>query len=117
MSGNGGNLATSAADVLRVDFWSVFSVRERIADDGKLEPCLLVAITVISYIVNGVRLSIFTSNSVPGTYEINDNRPWFFVFNCRPLIQTAEFTTATKPTIFDLATPHPPFPCPTLSAT
>lgn len=50
MSGNGGNFETST-DVLRDVFWSVFNVRERIAAEGKLEPCLLVATTVISYIV------------------------------------------------------------------
>lgn len=67
MSGNGGSFEESVL-VLRDVFSSVFNVRERIAAEGKLEPCLLVATTVTSYIVKGVRLSIFTSFSVAGTW-------------------------------------------------
>lgn len=66
ISGNGGNFELSVF-VLRDVFWSLFNVRERIAVEGKLEPCLLTATTVISYIVNGISLSILTSYSDPGT--------------------------------------------------
>jgi len=68
MSGNGGNVELSVF-VLRDVFWSLFNVRERIAVEGKLEPCLLTATTVISYIVNGMSLSILTSYSDPGTWS------------------------------------------------
>lgn len=50
MSGNGGNFEESTF-VLRDVFWSVLNVSDRIATEGKLEPCLFVATTVISYIV------------------------------------------------------------------
>jgi hypothetical protein len=66
MSGNGGNFELSIF-VLRDVFWSLFNVKERIAVEGRLEPCLFTATTVISYIVYGMSLSILTSYSDPGT--------------------------------------------------
>ena len=47
--------------------WEV-SVKERIFSDGKLLPCLLKDVTVISYMVKGVRLSTVVEFWSAGTY-------------------------------------------------
>lgn len=44
------------------------SVKDRIFNEGKLLPCLLKDVTVISYMVKGVRLSTVVEFWSAGTY-------------------------------------------------
>jgi hypothetical protein len=64
MSGNGGIVPEV---VTFSDFWPGTRVRVRRAGEAKLLPCLLTAVTEISYIVNGLSELIRLELYVPGT--------------------------------------------------